>query len=151
LIELSVKRKLLDKSEKRARKKWLILLGPIIFLPLIGAILGWYTAFQANARESYVRLTGKAINTAEESYHEVWKTYSASLKDIGFSTEVKDIVFYTTKEDIPENDLKKIHPENYPFFETDKYQMIIKWTRKTSGEESFWVLDENGIAKKIEK
>jgi hypothetical protein len=62
---------------------------------------------------------------------------------------MKDIVLYTTKEDIPEKDLEKIGPENYPFFKIDKYQMIIKWTSEKGGKENFFVLDETGIARKI--
>ena len=140
----------MDVSEKRAFKKYLIFLLPILIAPFYGWFVPWYKDFHRKSQESYVKHVGQAINTAEQSYHQEWKKYSASLKDVGFSADMKDIVIYTTKEEIPEAELKKVPPRDYPLFDRNTYKMILKWTSKDTGIDTLWVLAESGTARKIE-
>lgn len=140
----------MDVTEKRALKKYLIFLLPFLIAPIVGYFIPWYQSYKLKAQESYLKFVGQAIHTAEQSYHQEWKKYSSSLKDVGFNPDMKDIIIYTKKEEIPESDLSKIEPENYPYSKVDVYQIILKWTNKDNGLQSLWILDESGIVRKIE-
>ncbi|MCE3259885.1 MAG: hypothetical protein K0S12_1526 [Bacteroidetes bacterium] len=137
----------MDRSEKRALKKYLIFLLPFLVAPIYGILVPWYKNVQRKSNESYVRMVVQALDTAERSYHQEWKTYSPSLKDIGFSIPLKDINIYTSPEEISESDKKKLKSGDYPFFKADSYQVVVK---SGAGEaETFWLLDESGTLRKV--
>lgn len=126
-------------------RKYILFILPFLIAPFYI----WYQSYQSKADEIYIKELTKAIVMAQNSYHKEYNTYTSSLKDAGFSTSSQNLFIYTKTEDIPANELEKIATDNYPFFDKDSYQIVLKLDKKPNNPASFWLLTETGFVEQL--